>query len=58
MLKRSQKVTGGMTIIVTYSTKECLREQSELLYYTGVEIRKMQDRYKLWIDKNDDHVDK
>ena len=39
-----------------YATKVWLKEQSELLYFTGIE--KHRQCYKLCIDKGDDYVEK
>jgi len=39
-----------------YATKEWLKEQSELFYFTGIE--KLWQRYKLCIDKGCDNAEK
>jgi len=39
-----------------YVTKEWLKEQSELFYFTGIE--KLRQHYKLCIDKGGDYVEK
>ena len=38
------------------AAEEWLKGQSELFYFTGIE--KLRDRYKLYIDKGGDYVEK